>query len=309
MAGAVARPVVLLAILVAAMLAACGGEDAGGRDEAAAGADAVPWLDPDGEFPVVGSLAVNPADDALWMSTNTGLFRIAGERKRPAKVSGTLTTPDGAGTVSEQLVVHFTGPDQLLASGHPAASETGLPEALGLIRSGDAGKSWTPVSELGTADFHAIERSGGLLVGALFGQAQILVSRDGGRTWEGRVAPKVLIDLAVDPSDPARWVATASDGVYMSRDEGATWRPVDTTPNSYLAWPEADALYRLDPGGPLQVSRNGGAAWEEIGSTGGEPQALAAADADTLYAALIDGTVKRSEDGGRNWDDHVAPGG
>jgi hypothetical protein len=310
MAGAVARLVLAIALLAAAALGACGGEESGGRGEASASsAAAVPWLDPDGEFPVVGSLAVNPADDKLWMSTNTGLFRVAGGRREPAKVTGTLTTPDGGGEVSEQLVVRFTGPDQLLASGHPASSETGLPPALGLIRSTDAGKSWTSVSELGTADFHAIERSGDALVGALFGQAQVLVSRDEGRTWATRAAPGALIDLAVHPADPARWVATTADGVYLSRDEGNTWRPVDPTPNSYLAWPQPDVLYRLDPGGPLQLSRNGGTSWEEIGSTGGEPQALVAADADTLYAALLDGTVKRSEDGGRSWSEHVATPG
>jgi hypothetical protein len=36
----------------------------------------VPWLDPDGEFPVVGSLAVNPSDDSLWMATNGSVFRV-----------------------------------------------------------------------------------------------------------------------------------------------------------------------------------------------------------------------------------------
>jgi photosystem II stability/assembly factor-like uncharacterized protein len=55
------------------------------------------------------------------------------------------------------------------------------------------------------------------------------------------------------------------------------------------------------------LGRDGGAGWEEVGSTGGEPQALVAADPMTLYAALIDGTVKRSGDGGRTWTDHVTP--
>ena len=167
MSGPARRLTLALALLAAAGLGACGGGDSRNGGDARADALAVPWLDPDGEFPVVGSLAVNPADDTLWMATNTGLFRVPRGARRPQRVTGTLTTPDGAGQISEQLVVQFSGPDELLGSGHPSADATGLPEALGLIRSDDAGKSWTSVSELGTADFHAIELSGERLIGGL----------------------------------------------------------------------------------------------------------------------------------------------
>jgi hypothetical protein len=305
MAGAVGRLFLLVTLLAAAALGACGG-DGGAEQEEGAAQLAVPWLDPDGEFPVVGSLAVNPSDDALWMATNTGLFRVPGGDKTPVKVTGTLTTPDGAGEISAQLVVRFTGPDEMLASGHPAAGSA-LPPALGLIRSVDAGKRWTSVSELGTADFHAIEPSRDRLIGGLFGQAQVLVSGDDGRMWESRVAPAVLVDLEVSPRDPGHWIASTADGVYVTRDEGGTWRAIDPTPNSYFAWPSPQALYRLDPGGPLMLSRDGGEKWEEVGSTGGEPQALVAADETTLYTLLLDGTVKHSTDGGRTWADHVTP--
>jgi hypothetical protein len=57
--------------------------------------------------------------------------------------------------------------------------------------------------------------------------------------------------------------------LHQERAPSAAW-------SCYLAWPEADALYRLDPGGPLMLSRDGGARWEEVGSTGGEPHALVA---------------------------------
>jgi photosystem II stability/assembly factor-like uncharacterized protein len=307
MAGAVARLLLLLgALLAAAALGACGGDGGAAQEEEGAAQLAVPWLDPDGEFPVVGSLAVNPADDTLWMATNAGLFRVPGGGKAPVRVTGTLSTPDATGDISAELVVRFTGPDELLASGHPPA-DSALPAALGLIRSDDAGRTWTSVSELGTADFHAIEASGDRLIGGLLGQSQVLVSGDGGTTWETRVAPRVLVDLEVSPDDPRRWIASTADGVYVTRDEGGTWRPIDPTPNSYFAWPEPDALYRLDPGGPVMLSRDGGGRWEEVGSTGGEPQALVAADAATLYTLLLDGTVKRSTDGGRTWVDHVKP--
>jgi hypothetical protein len=304
MAGAVGRPLLVALILAAAaLLGACGDEDGGEEQDAQL---AVPWIDPDGEFPIVGSLAINPGDGKLWMSTNTGLFRVPDAGKEPVKVTGTLRTPDGDGEISEQLVVRFTGPDEMLGSGHPP-SESSLPPALGLMRSEDAGKTWTSVSELGTADFHAIEPAGDTLIGGLFGQAQVLVSRDGGKEWETRAAPRPLVDLEISPDDPRLWIATTADGVYLSRDEGGTWRAIDPTPNSYLAWPAGDRLYRHDPGGPMMLSTNAGESWEQVGDTGGEPQALVAADPETLYAVLIDGTVKRSADGGRTWTDHVKP--
>jgi photosystem II stability/assembly factor-like uncharacterized protein len=305
MASGVGRLLLVALLLVAAPAVGCGDEEDGEEQTAQL---AVPWLDPDGEFPIVGSLAINPADGRLWISSNTGLFRVPGEGQEPEKVVGRLTTPDGEGEISEQLVVRFTGPDEMLGSGHPP-SDSLLPPALGLIRSEDAGKTWSSVSELGTVDFHAIEPAGDRLIGGLFGQAQVLVSGDDGKTWETRAAPRPLVDLEISPDDPALWMATTADGVYVSRDEGGTWRAIDPTPNSYLAWPAGDRLYRHDPGGPMMLSTDGGDSWEQVGDTGGEPQALVAEDPETLYAVLIDGTVKKSADGGRTWTDHVKPPG
>jgi hypothetical protein len=173
---------------------------------------------------------------------------VPGGGKEPVKVTGRLTTPDGEGDISAQLVVRFTGPDELLGSGHPAAGSS-LPPAVGLIRSDDAATTWTSVSELGTADFHAIELSGS--------RPDRWAVRPGAGARERRRRqdlgdarrPRPLVDLEVTPDDASKWIATTADGVYVSRDEGGTWRAIDPTPNSYMAWPAANTLYRLDPGG------------------------------------------------------------
>ena len=257
---------------------------------------------------MVGSLAVNPADATLWMATNTGLFRVPGEGEAPVRVTGRLTTPDGAGAISAQLVVRFTGPDELLGSGHPA-SDSGLPPALGLIRSDDAAKTWTSVSELGTADFHAIELSGDRLIGGAVrpspGARERRRRRDVG---VARGAPACWSTSRSIPDDAPAWIATTADGVYVSRDEGGTWRPIDPKPNSYLAWPAADTLYRLDPGGPLMLCRR---RRRQLEAASDRPAASRRGSSppteQTLYALLLDGTVKRSADGGRSWTVYLAP--
>jgi hypothetical protein len=291
--------------LVAALIAGCG-DDGASTDDAAADL-AVPWIDPDGDPPIVGSLTINPADSTLFMATNTGLFRIPEGASKPEKLVGTLETPDGSGRVSESLVVRFVGPDTLLGSGHPSAGEA-LPPALGLMRSEDAGKTWTSVSELGTADFHVIEPAGDQLVGALFQQPQVLVSGDEGKTWETRAAPLPLVALAVNPQDPQLWIGSSERGIYASTDGGETWRQRDPTPNVRFAWADDGTLYRIDPGGPVKVSTDGGERWEDRGSTGGEPQAITVGQDGTLYVALIDGTLKVSDDGGETFTDQIEGG-
>src|SRR5688500_5385629 len=295
---------ILMLLAFAALIAGCGDDSAGSGDSEAS--LAVPWVDPDGDPPYVGSLSVNPGDGSIFMGSNTGLFQIPKAGGKPVKVTGQLKTSDGEGAVSESLVAKFTDPDELIASGHPSGDST-LPPALGLIRSEDAGRTWESVSELGTSDFHALSQSGDVLVAPLYGQAQILLSRDDGKTFEPRVAPMALVDLAADPGDPKRWAATSETGIFVSVDEGRTWRQRDPTPNVRLAWHESGDLYRIDPGGPVKVSKDGGETWEDRGSTGGEPQALAAGPDGALYAATLDGKVQKSADGGRTWTALVTP--
>jgi photosystem II stability/assembly factor-like uncharacterized protein len=288
----------LLAAVVA--LAGCGGGASAEKDTGFS------RVDPDGDPPYVGSLSADPGDGTLYLATNRGLFTIRKGSREARKVTGTLRTDGGSGRVSAALVVRPTAAGRLLASGHPAGGGD-LPEALGLISSEDGGRTWSSLSELGTADFHAIELSRDRLVASMYGQAQVYVSRDGGRTFQSRAAPLALVDLEVDPGDPERWVASAENGLYTSADEGRTWRQRDPTPNSRFAWEAADALYRIDPGGPVQRSRDGGTKWEKVGTTGGEPQALAVAGG-VLYAALLDGSIHESRDGGRSWTERLAAG-
>ena len=81
------------------------------------------------------------------------------------------------------------------------------------------------------------------------------------------------------------------------------------TPSRTRAWRgrSPERCSGSTPGGPVKRSGDGGATWEEVGSTGGEPRALFAVSPDQLYAVLLDGTVKQSTDGGATWSDRVTP--
>jgi hypothetical protein len=304
--GALLGLAALIAVSAVVAFALLGGGDDGSEQASDTSELAVPWIDPDGQDPIVGAVDVNPADGSIWMSSNTGLFRVAEDGDEPEKVEGTLETQDGTGQISEQLVVRFTGDDELIASGHPPEGSQ-LPPALGLVRSSDAGQTWESVSELGNADFHAIQISGRTIVAGRYGEPQIDISTDGGKTFKGRKPPDALIDLEVDPADPKRWVATTQGGIFTSSDEGTSWRQREPVPNTRLSWPVNDALFRVDPGGPVKRSMDGGETWEDVGSTGGEPRALHAASELELYAVLLDGTVRQSMDGGATWTDRVQP--
>jgi hypothetical protein len=301
--------VVVLLLVVSGVavfvVAGSGGETA---DEPASDPSAlrVPWIDPDGVTPIVGSLDVNPADRSVWLATNTGLWRLPPGADRPQRVTGTLNTDQGDGEISEQLVVRFRGPDAALASGHPPP-DSSLPRALGLIETRDAGRTWSSISQLGRGDFHSLQLSADVIVAGVFGEAAVTVSRDGGKNFDLRVTPAALVDLAADPEDPSRWVASTQNGLIVTRDEGRTWRETEPVPNIRFAWPEAGSLYRVDPGGPVKFSGDGGRTWRDRGTSGGEPQALFADAPQHLYAVLIDGTVEESQDGGVTWKARVTP--
>jgi hypothetical protein len=303
-----ARLAVVLAALVTAA-AGCGGEEEPATTPAPAASTQAPPADAPAATPsaanaYIGSLAADPAGGTLLLGTGVGLYRIEGGARRPRRVVGELRAPGGAGPVSSNLVVRYAGPGELLASGHPEGA-TELPEDLGLMRSADAGATWRPVSELGESDFHILQARGDHVVAVRVEETDVLVSRDGGRAFEVRTPPDTPVDVAFDPDDPSRMVVVTAQGTFTSDDEGRSWRPRDPIPSSQLAWPAAGELYRVDPGGAIKVSGDGGASWEERGTVGLDVSELAADGEGGLLAAVPGGEVRRSTDGGASWERYL----
>ena len=279
-----------LAALAALALAGCGDATDG---PGPAGAPAVAE-DPGADH--VHGLGINPRDGALFVATHTGLFRSA---------PGETTSERVGDLLQDTMGFTVTGPDEFLGSGHPDG-RTDLPPLLGLIRSTDAGETWTPVSLLGKADFHVLRSAGKRIYGADATSGRLLVSDDGGTTWQERRPPGPLLDLVVDPRDPDHVVGATEDGLHESADAGRTWRAATRERTGYLAWPRPGALAIARPDGRIASAASARGPWRDEGSLQGPPGAFLGTP-DALYAALHDGTIQVSEDGGRTWTTRATP--
>jgi hypothetical protein len=248
----------------------------------------------------VHGLGINPADKALFIATHTGTYRVPPDSRQAIRVGD-----------SRQDTMGFTivGPNRFLGSGHPdpkAMSEQNLPPNLGLIESTDGGRTWTPISLLGEADFHVLRSYGSRVYGFDSTNRRFLISADNGRTWTQRPDPGGMIDLAAHPQKPSRLVAATERGLAASADDGRNWRERGSR-TGLLAWPTPSALFLVDGAGQVHASRDAGKRWRAVGDIAGQPAAFYAATAQELYVALHDGTVKRSADGGRSWAVRSAP--
>ncbi len=275
-----------ISLLVGAFVAGCGGSN---ENDAAA-----PTTNEIGPVHVHG-LGVNPADQALYVATHTGLYRIPEGESEASRVGDNYQDTMGFTVV---------GPDHFLGSGHPDA-RTDLPPFLGLIESDVAGEKWKSVSLLGRADFHVLEAAGERVYG--FGsdfktrREQFLVSDDGGSQWQSRDFPESLISLAINPDDPKQLIASSQNRLFESDDAGKSWQSLDGEPG-LLAWPTVNSRYVIDKDGTVSVSDAVTSDWREVGGLGAAPAAFEAESAGALFAALHDGSIVQSSDGGQTWE-------
>jgi hypothetical protein len=306
-------------LLLSVALAGCGGDEPSAEDPPPASAPTAtaapaetsePADSPDGgASPFIGSLTVDPGDGTLIAGTGLGLYRLEAGAKRAKPFDGELTTPSGTGAISPSLVLRFTGPGELIASGHPKDPGSGLPENLGLIRSDDGGATWTSVSLLGEEDLHALDVRGDVVAGQPVEAARVLVSTDGGKSFEERTPPAAPLDVDLDPKNPRRIAITTADGLFVSKDGGGSWRQRDVlTTETHLAWSETGTLYRVDAGGVVQASEDGGESWEQAGNAGGPPTTVTVDAEGRLYVALAGARIVRSSDGGKSFEELVRLG-
>lgn len=243
----------------------------------------------------VHAVAVNPADDQVYLATHDGLF---------APESG----PERIGPLVDLMGFTVAGPDHFYASGHPGPG-TDLPQPVGLIESTDGGRTWTSVSRGGESDFHTLTASSSGVTGF---DGSVRTTTDG-VTWETSASPPAApFDIAASP-DGAALLATTQDGLVRSDDGGTTWSEVDAAPLLLLVeWADATTAVGATPDGEIVVSTDAAQTWGQVGEVGTSPQALGAqtTGADGLRVLVVAGSeLLESRDGGATFDSSGSAGG
>lgn len=151
---------------------------------------------------------------------------------------------------------------------------TRLPN-LGIIRSDDSARSWTPVSFTGEKDFHVLAAGkNDTLYGIASDSAELLRTDDLGETWSA-VGEILAFSLVLD--NAGQLIAATPDGLQISTDEGATFAPLNDAPALYLlaVSPDGKQLVGVGRGGQIWGSTGSNAEWVPAGVTHGSAQALA----------------------------------
>jgi hypothetical protein len=248
--------------------------------------------------PYVNGLEIDPDTGEFLLTTNRGFFRIARDGSKLREIHGTARTKDGRSSpVGTFLSFLPLGHGRFLGSGHPD-KRGALPQFLGVFSSDDDGKTWTILSRLGRADLHKFIAIHKRIYADDAVLSAMLISDDGGKTFTEHFTPRgLVIDFVVDPDDPHTILVSTEQQLFVSHDDGDSWRPVLRGDGIRLAWPAPDKLYRAMKDGSTFVSADGGKTWDARGKIDGEPYKLHPIGADELYVALADGTILHSTDG------------
>lgn len=233
----------------------------------------------------IHGIAVDDATGKVMLATHAGLFDVTA--KPAVKLSPTIDLMGFSPTED---------PDVFYASGHPG-KDSPLPNPVGLIRSGDGGKTWEEVSRQGESDFHAMTMTKS---GVVAFDGTLRTSPDG-KDWYTSTAAFRPAVLAGDPGSDTV-LATTQEGLQRSTDGGKTWALLASAPLvQFAAFATPTDAIGIEPTGAVHHSADGGVTWSRKGSVNGEIQAVTTAEAADgqlkIWAATGDGVLV-SEDGG-----------
>jgi len=283
-------------------------------------------------------LAVDPLDpDRVFAGTfDRGLYRTldggenwqsVGSGMADARVLSIAISP--VDLVNGRSVVYAgTEPSMLFRSENDGATWQPSPALLDLPSASTWSfppRPWT--HHVRWIAFHPLDTAT-IYVGIELGG--VMVTRDGGATWEDR-KPNSQADahaLATHPGAPERVYEAAGGGVSISNDAGRTWQAADDGMDRHYTWglavdaADPDLWYVSASYGARQAHsssgdaegvifrKRGAAAWEAVGGNGAQgrpsttmPYALLSPRGcpDTLIAGLHNGQLVLTEDAGDSW--------
>jgi photosystem II stability/assembly factor-like uncharacterized protein len=243
----------------------------------------------------------------------------------------TLATA-GSAALSWKPLPPFGGPVTALA----AAGSTDLiyagTETAGSLRSRDGGVTWIPSDQVPSGvrllKLKVDLRDPRMVFAAarFFNEdsAGVLRSLDGGAHWQpvnhglGDDRPLYAQDLATDPSDRQKLYAATEDGLFQTRDRGASWQRIGLAGSGILAV-AADpfrpgtlfvSAYRTAP--EILMSTDGGATWRPSGQgIEGQPVFTGLAFDTVIPGKLFvfgnGWPIHVSRDGGATWTNTGPP--
>ena len=208
----------------------------------------------------VHGISRDPSSGKVNLATHEGLF---------------VMQPDASwkqvGPTVDLMSFSISGPGAFYASGHPADG-VDLPAPVGLIKSTDAGSSWSVLSLGGKSDFHALTASSSGVMGF---DGVLRVTADGKNWSQGSLSAEPRA-LASAP-DGSKVLATTEQGLLSSTDGGRTWAPLASAPPLFLtAWADSKTIVGVTTQGNIAVSANAGQTWKTDLATVTSGQALSA---------------------------------
>lgn len=201
---------------------------------------------------------------------------------------------------------HPTNPKIFFSSGHP---ETG--GNIGFQKSEDGGFTWNKVSDgvNGPVDFHAMAVSPAnpdLIYGWYRGALQR--TTDGGENWEVVNSTNfVIVGLVASPKDENIVYAASPQGLFVSKNKGASWDRILEGFVSVIAVDSHDSqkLLSFSEKQGLAMSGDSGKAWEKINENfSGETPLFISFDKqnpEILYTLTEKNSIYKSLDSGITW--------